>query len=158
MSRALSANALAALYAPETGECLLTLATLSHPSLPVPIRIVNNSENVVHGGDTFTALPFELVLAADVEERAPEAKMRVANAERTIVQAIRSLSGDNLEVEVIVVLGSTPDVTEAGPYRFKLQEVEYDAEVVSGTLRYEDVMNMAYPADEFNPSDFPGLF
>ena len=62
MPRTLSNTARRALYAQETGEVFLLLLVISHPSLPAPIRVVNNSEDVVSGGFTYQRFPFELAL------------------------------------------------------------------------------------------------
>lgn len=61
-------------------------------------------------------------------------------------------------VTLSLVMASTPDTIEAGPFTFNLREVEYDAEFVSGNLLFEDILNEPFPADSFTPARFPGLF
>lgn len=63
-----------------------------------------------------------------------------------------------MTVDLSVVLASSPSTIEAGPYRFTLRDVMYDAAIVEGTMRFEDVLNEPYPADSFTPARFPGLF
>lgn len=158
MPRTLSNTARRALYAQETGEVFLLLLVISHPSLPAPIRVVNNSEDVVSGGFTYQRFPFELALPPESDEAPPTVTLRIANADRQIVQAVRSLAGEAMTVDLSVILASSPDTIEAGPYRFTLRDVSYDAAIVEGTLRFEDVLNEPFPADSFTPARFPGLF
>jgi hypothetical protein len=158
MPRTLSSTARRAIFAQETGEVFLLLLTIAHPQLAEPIRVVNNNEDVVSGGVTFQRFPFELALPPETEEAPPTVSLRIANADRQIVQAVRALAGDAMTVDVSVVLASSPDTIEAGPYRFTLRDVSYDAAIVEGTLRFEDVLNEPYPADSFTPARFPGLF
>lgn len=158
MPRTLSSTARRALFAQETGEVFLLLLTISHPSLAQPIRVVNNSEDVTSGGWVYQRFPFELALPPETEDAPPTVQLRIANADRQIVQAVRSLSGAAMTVDLSVVLASSPDTVEAGPYRFTLRDVSYNAAIVEGTLRFEDVLNEPFPADSFTPARFPGMF
>lgn len=158
MPRNLSSTARSALYAPQTGEVLLHLLTLSHVSLPEPIRVTDNTEDVVSLGTTYQAFPFEATLPDETEEGVPQVTLSICNADRRIVQAVRSVQGDAMKAELRVVLAGSPDVTEAGPYMFDLRDIEYDAAVVSGRLRFEDLLNEPYPCDEFTPTRTPGVF
>jgi hypothetical protein len=47
MSRAVSSAFIAAVNAPNTDEGFLVCVTIAHSSLPVPIYVVNNSQNVI---------------------------------------------------------------------------------------------------------------
>lgn len=146
------------MFAQETGEVFLLLLVIEHPSLPAPIRVVNNTEDIDSGGVTYQRFPFELALPPENDEAPPTVSLRIANADRQIVQAVRSLAGEAMTVALSVVMASSPDTVEAGPYRFTLRDVTYDAAIVEGTLRFEDILNEPYPADEFTPARFPGLF
>ncbi|MFN0133436.1 MAG: DUF1833 family protein [Phycisphaerales bacterium] len=158
MPRTLSTPARRAIFAQETGEVFLLLLTITHQQLPTPIRVVNNSEDVTSNGILYQRFPFELALPAENDEAPPSVTLRIANADRQIVQAVRSLAGDAMGVELAVVLASSPNTIEAGPYRFTLRDVSYDASVVEGVLRTEDVLNEPYPSATFTPAHFPGMF
>lgn len=94
----------------------------------------------------------------ETEEAPPVVQLSICNVDRSIVNAVRSVSGEPITVTMSIVLASSPDVIEAGPITFVMLDVEYDAGAVTGTLAFEgDVLNQAYPSETFNPSDYPGL-
>lgn len=131
---------------------------LSHPQLPLPIRVCNAGETVESGGHGYPHFPFEVSLPPEDDESPPSVELRICNVDREIVKAVRSLPSGPMQVELSLVLLSDPDQVEAGPFRFSLRDVRYDAGVVSGQLMFEDVLNEPFPADSFTPSRVPGLF
>ncbi|QQS08663.1 MAG: DUF1833 family protein [Phycisphaerales bacterium] len=147
-----------AIYAQETGEVFLFLLTLSHPQLLQPIRVVNNNEDVTSDGFVYQRFPFDVHMPPENEDAPPKVNLRVAGADRTLVQAVRSLSGEAMTAELSVVLASSPDTIEAGPLEFKLRDVTYEAAIVEGSLQFEDFLSEPYPADKLTPDKFPGLF
>lgn len=157
MARSVSNTLTAAVNAQETGEVFLVLLTLDHADLAAPIRVVDNNEDIVSGGDTYVAFPFELTLPSDVEGRVPSARLVVDNVDRQIVQAVRSVSSA-VDVTIEVILASDPDTIEAGPFTAKLRNIDYDAAQVSGDLVFEEVLSQPYPGQSFNPATTPGLF
>ncbi len=157
MPRDLSTAALAALFAQETGEALIVLLELSHPTLAEPIRAANNHEPITSNGVDYPAYPFEASLAGEEEDRSPTARIRIDNVDRSIVRAVREIVGEPLTARLSIVLASTPDQVEVGPLNFKIRQVDYDAQVVEGELLLEDVLNTPCPAHRFTPADFPGL-
>lgn len=156
--RSLSAPARRAIYAQQTGEAFLVLLTLTHASFAPPIRVCSDARDVSSVGQTYVAFPFEVGLPPERDEGPFTVQLRIANADRRIVQAVRTASGEPVQVELRVVLASSPDLTEAGPFAFALRDVEYDAEWVTGTLMFEDVLNEPFPAREVDPNTFPGVF
>ncbi len=107
-------------------------------------------------GEPFIHFPFRVTLPDDTEE-AVRATLEIDNVDRQIVQAVRSISSPPT-VTLEVVLASTPDVVEAGPFVFELQGARYDAAVVRGELAFEPILDLAVPGDVMSPGLFPGLF
>ena len=118
---------------------------------------MNNGEDVVSGGLTYVAFPFEIALPADTEDAPPSVTLRICSVDRRVIQAIRSASGD-LQAELVVVAASDPDQVEVGPLEFSLRNATYDQGVVEGTLRYENLLNEPFPEGAFTPSRTPGVF
>lgn len=147
----------AASYAQETDQVFLCLLEIDQDALSSTIRIVNNTQNITHNGNLYTAFPFEFTLPQDSDENMPAATVTIDNVDRQIVEMIRSLTGP-ATVTVTVVLASSPDTIEAGPYEMTLRDTGYDAFQVTGRLDVEDMLNEPYPADSFTPNTFPGLF
>ena len=158
MSRQLSATALASAFAQETAEVWLVFLTLTHAGLEEPVRLVANEEDITRGGVTYVGFPFEIVLPVDDGERLPGAQLRVANADRLIMDQIRNtITQGAPEVEIAVALATSPDLTEYGPLRLSLSNVSYDAFFITGTLGGEDALSRRYPRHAFDNPGFPAL-
>ena len=153
--RQLSAAATASLVAEETAEVWLRLIVITHANLAVPIRLVDNIEDIVSNGATFVALPFELELP-DEGERPGEARIRVDNVDRRIVEAIRSITTPP-QVTIQIILASDPDAIELEIPTLTLRDATYDLTAVTGFLRFEDI-TVEPVAESITPARFPGLF
>jgi len=82
----------------------------------------------------------------------------VDNVDREVLQQIREVSGVP-KVTMEVILASSPDTVEAGPFDFSLKQASYDVLAITGTLGYEDdILNQRVPAMSYTPSNSPGLF
>ncbi len=157
MPRALPLAARRSLTAQETDEIWLVLLTISAPGLAAPIRVVNDRENLTSRGNLFVAFPFEIDLPGDSAEEVQRVTLRIDNVDRQIVAALRLVQTPPT-VTLEVVRRAEPDLVEAGPFVLSLAEARYDALTVEGELVFEDVLNAAFPADTYNPADYPGLF
>lgn len=160
MARAISARLRDAMLAQETGEVLLAICQISHPSiLNGPIRVVNNLENLVSDGQTYTAFPFQITIPSDTAEGRPTLRLILDNVDRQMVQAIRNLSPTSTPtVQVDLVLASTPDVIEVSFPNLSLRNVSYDVFTVEGELALNEDDREPFPADTFSPQQFPGLY
>jgi|SRR6185369_14808919 len=157
MPRALSTAAKQAIYAQETGEAFLMLLTISHAALSPSLRFVNNTVDVTSRGNAYLGWPFQLALPAEFDDQLPVVQLQIDNVDRRIMEGVRALTTAPA-VTLEVVLASSPDTVEAGPFSFSLKSAEYDALVVVGVLAFEDVLNEPYPQHTFTPGKFPGLF
>lgn len=158
MPRTLSSAARQAVFAAQTGEAFLVLLELSHPDMAVPIRATSDAVDTISNGQTYTAFPFQIAIPPDTEDAPPRVQLTIDAVDRSIIQAVRGLSGTPITVTQSIVLGSSPDTIEAGPFVFELREVEYSALEVSGSLQYADLLNEPYPFETFAPSTTPGVF
>lgn len=157
MPRNLSATAKQALNAQETDQVFLMLVTISHPNLPLPLRFASNTQPVTSRGDTYLGWPFRVALPAEFDDQLPVVQLQIDNVDRRIMEGIRLLtSAPGVTLEV--VLASSPDTVEAGPFNFSLKAADYDSLVITGVLAFEDVLNEPYPAYTFTPAYFGGLF
>jgi len=154
------------MYAQETEEVFVLLLEVS--TAGEPIRVALDSENLdtkltVDGIDThstavtFAGGYFGIELPEEAGENISTVRVSIDNVDRAIVAAIRSANTPP-DCNMWVVLRSSPDVVEAGPYYLTLESASYDAMTVTGELAFEDVTNRRYPAHEYTPSNTPGLF
>ena len=160
MSRAVSANALRAMLAQETGEVFLLCVTISHPTFAEPYRLVYDQNPLVRAVGTFQPFAFALNLPNEQDDSPPTVQMSIDNVDNAILQAVRTLgAGVRPDVTLEVVLASTPDVVEKGPYDFKFLSADYDEASITGTIGFEDdILNTAIPGDTYTPTNSPGLF
>lgn len=156
MSREISATAKEAIFAQETSQVFLVIIEIDHSDLTTPLRFVNNNENIVSNGNTYEAFPFEFQFPNDSEDES-SARLSICNIDRQIVAVIRSLTSAPT-VTVSVILASTPDIVEMGPYTFLFQDTTYTFDVVSGSLAYENKLGYRASSESYLPQDFPGLF
>lgn len=169
MSRTVSQAARRAMYDQTTDEVFVILLEIARENDPAePIRAALDSEDIdskvtVDGTDTFdTAVTFAggffgIELPEESGEISSTVRVSIDNVDREIVVAIREAT-EPPEVRMWVVLRSSPDVVEAGPYYFVLESAEYDAQSVIGELTFEDITNRRFPKHEFTPYLVPGLF
>jgi len=154
------------MYAQETEEVFVLLLEVS--TAGEPIRVALDSQNLdtkltVDGTDThdpavtFAGGYFGIELPEEAGENISTVRVTIDNVDRAIVAAIRSANTPP-DCNMWVVLRSSPDVVEAGPYYLTLESASYDAMTVTGELAFEDVTNRRYPAHEYTPSNTPGLF
>jgi len=157
MSRTISLAGRQALYSQETGEAFLLLVTIDHADLAAPIRVSSDAVNTTSRGDEFVSFPFSLRLPDDSDEGLPLAQIQIDNVDREIVQAVRSITTAPT-VLTEIVRGSEPDMVEATWPDFLLRNVQYNALIVSGEMSVEQYLEEPYPAYNFTPAQFPGLF
>ena len=156
MPRTLSNAAAAAILARETAEVFLACLTISGDGLDT-IRIVNNTEQVVRLGGTYHPYPFEAELPEDTDSASPQVMVRVDNVDRQVQRAIAEYQGVP-QCTLEVILASSPDTVEVGPFEFAVLAADFDALVISVRLGYEeDFLNQTVPAQSYNPTNSPGL-
>jgi len=157
MSRNISNNARVAINSPQTDEVFLVILEISHTDLPAPIRVVNNMQDVVSNGDTYVATAFNFVPPSQQDGEIGRSKLVIDNIDRSIVTAIRSINSP-ADISASIILADTPDVVEAGPWEFKLRDVTYDRETVSGDLFYLSYLRDNIGTIRYKNIHFPGLF
>lgn len=174
-SRSVSSQVQRELNKQESAELYLIFLTLTHPSLPTPIRVVSDPENFMMTDGTGSALvqfqgfDFELGILSDGEQM-PRATLSVQNIDRVIGQAVFAAT-DPVRVEIQIVAGSefdlsvfprTPfDLTIERMYRARhlyLTEVEGNVYTISGTLRSWDYTQETWPGIRATAPRFPGLY
>ena len=157
MARSLSATFIGAMNAQQTGEIPLYILEIVHADITT-LRFVNNSADVVSNGETYIAWPFQVAIPpVDAEDQVPKVQLSIDNVDQSIVETVRSITSPPT-IRIAIILLSDPDTIEAGWYELSLKDVTYDVMTVSGELGYEDIQDEPYPADTFNPQEWPGLF
>lgn len=132
--------------------------TINHPSFTDPIRLAYNTESVMRTAGEFKPYPFQINLPSQVEDEPPSMTLTVDNTDLEVNDAIRTITGQPT-VTFDVVLASSPNTVEAGPFVMGLQNAQADAQTITGTLGYEiDLFSQLVPSNQYLPTSSPGLF
>ena len=158
MARNVSATARAAVNAPQTGEVFLTLVKIDHDDLSAPLYFVNNTENITSNSIEYFATAFSISPPAEEDGVIRNTSIAIDGVDRSVVQAIRSISGNPPTITMSIILASTPDVVEAGPWEFTLTNVHYNAYTVSGDLIYQNYVRDNLSMIKYSANNFPGLY
>lgn len=141
-----------------TAELPLVLIEITHPALSVPVRFVNDVQDLVSNGDTYTACGFRCVLPDDRKDQLPRARLEVDNVGEELTAWIDgSAGGEGATIRFQQVLRSAPDDVEY-EVTMDLQNVTVTWSVVSAELGFENLLDRPLVAVSFRPDTAPGLF
>jgi hypothetical protein len=157
MANQLSPALIAQLYAQESDDPFLLLSTLTHPSFSGPIRLVNNTENIVSNGETFVAFPMNIRLPADDGETVREVAMEFDNVSLELVDEFRAVTTP-IEIRLDLVLASNPDYIQLSFTDLKLRNINYNKQRISAKLTLDSFLNIELTSEKYGPSNYPGLF
>ncbi len=158
MSNQLSNQLIAQMFAQESGDPFLILVTLTHPDFAGPVRLVNNQEDIVSNGETFSAFPMEITLPIDDESNsAREIQITFANTGLELVDELRGVQTP-INVQLDMILASTPDIVEFSFQEFKLRQVSFNQFTIQGSLYMDDFLNTELTSENYSPSIYPGLY
>lgn len=170
MPRSVSLSFRHAVEAQHTDDVDLIFATITHPQLVEPVRVVNDTKDFIRDGVTFVGFPFDIQLLSD-DDNPPKAQLEIQNVDRRIGQTILPLTTPpRLKIELLssadfdltvvprVALGSPgPSPEYVADFLF-LQNVQVDALTVSADIVGWDYTQVAWPSVRATQSRLPGLF
>lgn len=141
----------------ESGDPIIYLLTVTHSGLGSTQRFCTNTagDDIVSGGNTFTAAPFELSIVAQGDGPA-SVQVSMANVDRAIGLALAPLSGP-CTCTVQAVLLSAPNTIEREAGNLLLQDVKCGAITITGTLTRRKLHQEPIPWVSITPKNFPGL-
>ena len=144
--------------AQDSAEVFVPLLRIEHASLSAPILLAYNTETVHRADGDYLPYPFQINLPVQSDEEIPQVTLTVDNTDLSVNDAIRTLVGEP-SVTFMVVLASSPDTVEAGPFAMKLANATATAETITGTLGQEsDIFSQQVPGQQYMPANSPGLF
>jgi hypothetical protein len=144
----------------ETDEVAVVLLTIEHPQLNPAARICSDAVDLVSRGETFKGgIPFEYAFPDEDPERQVSVRLSIDILDQKLVEMIRTIPPDpRPTVTMELVMASTPDIVEAGPYIFELVAADWDITAAEFEIGFEDLLNEMCPHHRFLPSTHPGLF
>lgn len=156
MARTLSNTALNELMAQESTDTFHELIQIDYPTLTSPIRVTNNGEDVLSNGNTYTSCPFTIEAPADEDNFITELRLSIENVSRTLIPIIRETEGTPT-CSYKIVLDSDKNTEEINLDNFELQDVDYDAFLVTAKFGEESFLTESYPGNIFSPAIWKGL-
>ena len=139
-------------------EAPLILLEITHPDLALPVRVVNDTQDVTSNGDLYVAVPFRCELPDDLENQQPKARLAIDNVGRDLVYWLEiSGGGEGSSVHVMQIMRSTPDVVE-WEITMQLANVRITQAEVSGELNFENLFGRPAVAVQYRPDTAPGVF
>lgn len=152
----LSSNALGDLVAQETGEAWLTLLSISHESMPEPLRFTSDTVDTLHAGNAYVPFPFSLSLPDNAEGRVPQARLTIDNTTTQIIAVMRVATTPPL-VTIRIVRASDPDVVEKEYADIRMVGAQYDVQAITCRLEPAPLEAERVPFMRFD-RQFKGLW
>ena len=136
----------------------VTLLEIEHPDLAIPIRVVNDRQDITFETNNYIALSFRISLPDDLQKSLPKATLEIDNVGKELVQWLEdSNGGAGTSIRLIQVLRSAPSIAEFD-ITMNLSNITINASVISGELGFEDLLNIPAVTYMYTPQLAPGLF
>ena len=149
--------ATAAVIAPETDAVFLHLITIK-TSGGVVLRFVDNNQDIVSRGETYTAAGFTIVLPEQTDSAPRPCKLAIDNTDLAIFQIIKQAAGQTVTFSVCVIMADSPDTWERGPLNYKLRNVRVTKESIEGDVYDFYLADRKFPRWTYTPEDFEGMY
>jgi hypothetical protein len=131
---------------------------ITHTDLPVPIRVVRDTQDLIARGNTYNACPFDITLPDDIEGQIPQATIQVDNVGRDLTEWLEvSRGGQGAKCRLIMLYRSDPDVFEYD-MTLDLNGLKIDNQKVSGNLGFVNTLGQVAVVKTFTPQTAPGLW
>jgi hypothetical protein len=153
----LSDPATRAVLAPETDKVFLHLLTIE-TSGGMVLRFVDNTQDVVSQGQTFTAAGFTIILPEQSSDGPRPCKLAIDNTDLAVFTTIKLAVGQTTTVTICVITADAPDIYERGPLKYRLRNVRATKETIEGEVYDFYIADRKFPKDTYSPEDFEGMY
>lgn len=158
MARSFTANFNRTINSVEASEFPLVLLEVDHADLSVPIRVVNDYDNITSNGDLYQRFAFRFSGVADPETGLAEATLAFDNVGREFMQWVEIADFRKpVTVRIQVVRRSDPDEVEYETTMF-LDDIIADPTSIEGRLSYNLGFDIPLTPVVYNKQKAPGLF
>ena len=139
-------------------EAPIIMLEITHPQLTQPIRVVNDTVDVVSNGNTFIAFAFTVSFPDDMEGSLPKARLSVDNVGRDMMYWIETTAGGNgSKVRFMQIMRSRPNQIE-WDITMSLTNVVANPKTISADLSFENLFARQAINFQFRPENSPGVF
>lgn len=139
-------------------EAPLILLEISHPQLTQPVRVVNDTQDLLSNGNTYVGFPFRCVLPDDFENQLPKARLAIDNVSRDLMYWIETTGGGQGSTATFKqVMRSNPDLIEWS-IQMSLFNVNVTMQEISAELGFENLFGKPAISLRYTPTTSPGLW
>lgn len=139
-------------------EAPLVLLTITHPLLATPVRVVNDTQDIVSRSNNYVAIPFRVTWPDDQDRQMPRARLAVDNVGRELMAWLEaSAGGTGATATLEQILPSTPDVVEISCV-LDILSVTANVSEVSAELGFENIYAKPLVRLQYRPESHPGMF
>lgn len=159
-------------YSTAYHEVITALSPPEHPfvllkiehALAAPLRLINDTQDLVSNGERYIAISFRPVWVDDVEGQLPRATLQIDNVSGMLSRLLEQTGGmRGMKITMMEVIRSNPDVIER-QIQLDVDTVSMSTEAVQFGLGFEDTLNKSAINLTYRPPTvtgargFPGLF
>lgn len=139
-------------------ETPLILLEINHPNLSSPVRVVNDTEDLVHNGVTFTRCAFRITLPDDPDGSLPQAMLELDNIGRELVQWLEVADWSlPTTATLIQVMRSRPNLAEYS-ITLDMSDISVTPQTVQAKLSFDNLLGLPGMNVSYNSQTAPGLF
>jgi hypothetical protein len=154
----LNANTKAEIFNEQTDIAFFNLIVITHPDITT-MRFCDNNETITYLGDDYLPWPFKLIPPKKSDSELSNAKLTISNVDRSIIGTLRGIDTPPLvDFAVVSVTGAGMVTMEAGWFNCKLSNVTYNAETITGDLRFDIWVNDVASLVRYNNLNFPAIY
>lgn len=158
MAKTYSANFKKTINSVSADEFPLVLLQIDRDDLAQPIRLVNDSVDLVHLGNTYTGLPFDITLPDDPEQGMPYASLSIMNVGREMTMWIENADWTKeTTVTLTQVMRSAPNVAEWS-ITMVMSDIQMNSTYIQAKLGFEDLFGSPAVTLKYSPTVAPGLY
>lgn len=152
-----STDAKHAMTAPETAAVFITLLTLNVDNRKV-LSICDDMQSIESKGDIFEPWGFRAILPSQSADTASTCSLQIDNVDLAIARTIKQNINHRITARVRVVLATSPDTTEQGPFDFILRNIKINSRTITGELHDDYMADRKFSAMTYSLKDFPGMY
>lgn len=158
MARAYSSQYKSTLAQVSAPEAPFILLEINHENLASPIRVINDTQNLVSNGNTYVGYPFKFILPTDYENQLPKAKIAIDNIGRDLMNWIESSGGAaGATIRFMQIMRSRPNQIE-WEITMSLYNVQVNPMEITAELGFENLFAKPAISIQYRPETSIGLF